>query len=98
LERWAEIVKDEQPEVSAQWKKRAEALSISVEQSSWDGDWYLRAYFDDGTPLGSHSNREARIDSLAQSWAVLSGAGDPDRARRAMECGARSGQGVGGPP
>ena len=52
---------------------------------SWDGDWYRRAYFDDGTPLGSAQNEECRIDSLTQSWAVLSQAADPRRAARAME-------------
>jgi len=53
---------------------------------SWrDGGWYRRAYFDDGMPLGSAENPECRIDSIAQSWSVLSGAADPERARRAME-------------
>jgi cyclic beta-1,2-glucan synthetase len=51
---------------------------------AWDGEWYRRAYFDDGTPLGSKENTECRIDSIAQSWAVISGAGKPDRARQAM--------------
>ena len=48
---------------------------------AWDGDWYRRAYFDDGTPLGSVQNEECRIDSLTQSWAVLSGRAQPRRAR-----------------
>ncbi len=61
------------------------ALKTALERSGWDGEWYLRAYFDNGSPLGSHVNQEARIDSLPQSWAVISGAGDPGRARRAME-------------
>jgi cyclic beta-1,2-glucan synthetase len=52
---------------------------------SWDGRWYRRAYFDDGTPLGSVQNEECKIDSLTQSWAVLSGAAQPQRAREAME-------------
>ena len=52
--------------------------------NGWDGDWYRRAYFDDGTPLGSVSNSECRIDSIAQSWAVISRAGEPARAARAM--------------
>jgi cyclic beta-1,2-glucan synthetase len=51
---------------------------------SWDGGWYRRAYFDDGTPLGSVQNEECRLDSLTQSWAVLSGSADPRRAERAM--------------
>jgi cyclic beta-1,2-glucan synthetase len=52
---------------------------------AWDGDWYRRAYFDDGTPLGSAQNEECRLDSLTQSWAVLSHAADRRRAERAME-------------
>jgi cyclic beta-1,2-glucan synthetase len=56
----------------------------AVETHGWDGDWYLRAFYDDGAPLGSSQNSECRIDSIAQSWAVFSGAGDPARARRAM--------------
>ena len=55
-----------------------------IEANAWDGHWYRRAYFDDGTPLGSASNEECRIDSIAQSWAVLSGAGDRERAMQAM--------------
>jgi cyclic beta-1,2-glucan synthetase len=51
---------------------------------AWDGDWYRRAYFDDGTPLGSVQNPECKLDSLTQSWAVLSGAAAPRRAERAM--------------
>jgi cyclic beta-1,2-glucan synthetase len=61
------------------------AMAAAVEANAWDGDWYLRAFFDDGTPLGSKDNTEARIDSIAQSWAVLSGAGDRSRMRRALE-------------
>ena len=53
--------------------------------TAWDGAWYRRAYFDDGTPLGSAQSDECQIDSIAQSWAVLSGAGQPDRARKAMD-------------
>ena len=66
---------------------RAEAATLrrNIEQHGWDGEWYRRAYFDDGTPLGSASNQECQIDSIAQSWSVLSGAGDHDRAVRAME-------------
>jgi cyclic beta-1,2-glucan synthetase len=57
----------------------------NIEQNGWDGGWYRRAYFDDGTPLGSAENAECQIDSVAQSWSVLSGAGDPERSRLAME-------------
>jgi cyclic beta-1,2-glucan synthetase len=56
-----------------------------LEREAWDGEWYRRAFFDDGTPLGSAANDECRIDSISQSWAVLSGAGNNDRARQAME-------------
>jgi cellobiose phosphorylase len=56
---------------------------------SWDGDCYRRAYFDDGTPLGSVQNEECKIDSLTQSWAVLSQTAQPQRAERAMEAFAR---------
>jgi cyclic beta-1,2-glucan synthetase len=60
------------------------ALQRALERHGWDGDWFRRAFFDDGTPLGSASNLECRIDSIAQSWSVLSGAVPPGRARRAM--------------
>ncbi|WP_319002452.1 GH36-type glycosyl hydrolase domain-containing protein [Dechloromonas denitrificans] len=62
----------------------AEQLRHNIEAHGWDGEWYRRAYFDDGTPLGSASNPECRIDSIAQSWSVLSGAGETLRARTAM--------------
>ena len=62
----------------------ASDLRQSIEQHGWDGDWYRRAYFDDGLPLGSASNPECQIDSIAQSWSVLSGAGDATRSRIAM--------------
>ncbi|MBK8639237.1 MAG: cyclic beta 1-2 glucan synthetase [Chromatiaceae bacterium] len=62
----------------------AARLRTNIEEHGWDGGWYRRAYFDDGTPLGSASQDECRIDSIAQSWSVLSGAGDPERARTGM--------------
>jgi cellobiose phosphorylase len=62
-----------------------EKLRRSIEQHGWDGEWYLRAFFDDGTPLGSAKNPECKIDSIAQSWSVLSGAGDKEHSRMAME-------------
>jgi len=68
-----------------QCRQEAAKLSRIIEESGWDGKWYRRAYFDDGTPLGSAKNDECRIDSIAQSWSVLSGAGDPKRARTAMK-------------
>ena len=63
---------------------RAHCATTS-KRTRWDGEWYRRAYFDDGTPLGSAQNDECRIDSISQSWAVLSGAADPARARQAMD-------------
>ncbi len=71
-------------ERAARWGTRAAALEASLEREAWDGEWYRRAYFDDGTPLGSAVNDECRIDSISQSWAVLSGAGRLARARQAM--------------
>lgn len=69
---------------AADVRSRADAIRQGLEEHAWDGAWYLRAYYDDGTPLGSAASEEARIDSIAQSWAVLSGAADPDRARTAV--------------
>ena len=63
---------------------QAARLLDNIEANGWDGGWYRRAYFDDGTPLGSAQNDECRIDSISQSWAVISGDGDPGRARQAM--------------
>jgi cellobiose phosphorylase len=65
--------------------KEAAQLRLNIEQHGWDGEWYRRAYFDDGTPLGSAKNPECQIDSISQSWSVLSGAGETNRARMAME-------------
>jgi cyclic beta-1,2-glucan synthetase len=70
---------------AARWRDTAQALLASLEREAWDGEWYKRAFYDDGTPLGSAQSDECQIDSIAQSWAVLSGAADPDRARHAME-------------
>ena len=63
----------------------AAELQRNIERHGWDGEWYRRAYFDDGSPLGSSVNPECQIDSIAQSWSVLSGAGDYERSRMAME-------------
>ena len=68
---------------AARYRAAATTLATAVE-AAWDGDWYRRAYFDDGTPLGSSTNAECQIDAIAQSWSVISGAGDPARARQAM--------------
>ncbi|HSP41963.1 MAG TPA: glucoamylase family protein, partial [Luteolibacter sp.] len=64
---------------------QAEELRRNIENHAWDGEWYRRAWFDNGEPLGSHLNQECQIDSLPQSWSVISGAGDPSRSRQGME-------------
>lgn len=66
------------------WRLHVSALKAAIERDGWDGEWYRRAYFDDGTPLGSAADQECHIDSIAQSWGVISGAADPDRGARAM--------------
>jgi cyclic beta-1,2-glucan synthetase len=66
------------------WRQHVLTLQESLEQSGWDGDWYRRGYFDDGTPLGSLESAECRIDAIAQSWAVISGIARPARAAHAM--------------
>ncbi len=65
-------------------REQATGLRKNIETHAWDGSWYRRAYFDDGTPLGSSDNDECQIDSISQSWAVISNGGDPVRARQAM--------------
>jgi cyclic beta-1,2-glucan synthetase len=70
---------------AAQCDTESKKLQLQLEAHGWDGEWYRRAYFDDGTPLGSASNSECRIDSIAQSWSVLSGAADPVRAKKSMD-------------
>ncbi|CAN5907458.1 hypothetical protein BH23GEM7_BH23GEM7_02370 [soil metagenome] len=71
-------------EVASDFRARADAYIEAVEAHGWDGEWYRRAYFDDGSPLGSAESDECRIDSIAQSWSVISGAGDPERQARAL--------------
>ncbi|HMA37526.1 MAG TPA: glycosyl transferase family 36, partial [Chloroflexia bacterium] len=85
LDRFATIAEERGDIGRAAWcRAQYTRLRSAIQETAWDGEWYLRAYFDDGTPLGSHTNEECRIDSISQSWAVLSGAGDPERARQAM--------------
>ncbi len=64
---------------------QAKEIQANIEKHAWDGEWYRRAYFDNGEPLGSHLNEECQIDCLPQTWSVISGAGDPARARQAMQ-------------
>ena len=63
----------------------ADTMRAKIREHTWDGAWYLRAFFDDGSPLGSAQNPECQIDALPQSWSILSKAGDPERSRQAME-------------
>jgi len=67
------------------YSEMKEFIRENIENNAWDGGWYRRAYFDDGTPLGSRDNEECQIDSLAESWSLISGAGKNERAVEAME-------------
>ncbi len=73
------------PLFAARCLAEALRLRMNLDAQAWDGDWYRRAWFDDGSALGTAGNDECRIDSIAQSWSVLSGAGEPQRARQAMD-------------
>ncbi|WDC83710.1 hypothetical protein PL321_14205 [Caloramator sp. mosi_1] len=70
---------------ATKYKEHMKKILNSIEENAWDGEWYRRAYFDDGTPLGSSINQECKIDSLAQSWSLISNAGDKERALKAMD-------------
>ncbi|MCO6048474.1 DUF3131 domain-containing protein [Mesorhizobium sp. RP14(2022)] len=80
-------IADERGESSRaqKWTAHADRVHAAIEKFAWDGEWYLRGTFDDGTPLGSHASEECRIDSLAQSWSVISGAGEEARAHQAVD-------------
>jgi cyclic beta-1,2-glucan synthetase len=69
---------------SEKYIHEAQQLKQSIDDHAWDGEWYRRAYFDDGTPLGSSENTECKIDSIAQSWSILSKGGDPAKSATAM--------------
>ena len=85
LSEWAKLADARgEGERAKTWRRHVDALKGSLEREAWDGDWYRRAYFDDGTPLGSAVNDVCRIDSIAQSWSVISGAAEAARGRRAM--------------
>jgi cellobiose phosphorylase len=73
------------PALAERCTREANTLRRNIHLHAWDGNWYLRAWFDDGSPLGSSSNSECAIDSISQSWSVLSGAGELERARQAMD-------------
>ncbi|NNH30659.1 glycosyl transferase [Rhizobium sp. SEMIA 4085] len=85
LNSFATISASRGDESRAAWcRERTEALRIALEANAWDGGWYRRAYFDDGTPLGSSLNSECQIDAIPQAWAVISGQADAERASQAM--------------
>jgi cyclic beta-1,2-glucan synthetase len=85
LRRFAEHVDTRNDAATAkELRAKADAYAAAVDAHGWDGAWYRRAYFDDGSPLGSAENEECRIDAIAQSWSVLTAAGDPARRARAM--------------
>ena len=82
---FAPLARDRDATRAERWLAHRENVRAAIERAAWDGEWYLRAWFDDGTPLGSAANDECRIDSIAQSWAVLSDAAEPLRSARAMQ-------------
>ena len=85
LEQFANLARERKDlELEELCRTQAKLLRKNIEAHAWDGDWYRRAWFDDGTPLGSKTNDECQIDSISQSWAVISGGGDAQRARQAM--------------
>ena len=83
MEQLAGIIGD--AELAGLYQQEAEALAARIEHAAWDGSWYLRGTFDDGSPLGSAANPEARIDSISQSWSWISNAGDPEHKAEALE-------------
>ena len=86
LNAFAELAERRSQADDASWcRERSAQLQRALEANAWDGAWYRRAYFDDGTPLGSVQNDECQIDALPQAWAVISGAADPARAQSAMD-------------
>lgn len=85
LNSFAAVIEGRDPALAVGWRAQAQQMAETIERTSWDGEWYLRAFFDNGAPLGSRDNPEAKIDSLTQSWAVISGAGSRERARQAIE-------------
>lgn len=89
LRQWQSMVPDVPADLLESWRRRSQELVQATERHAWDGEWYLRGFFDDGSPLGASSNAEAQIDSLPQSWAVISTFGNPARVRHAMDSAMR---------
>ena len=81
---FAPLAQSRDPKRAQHWRAHAKLALAAIERDAWDGEWYRRATFDDGTWLGSRDSEECQIDSIAQSWAVLSGAAEPARAAQAM--------------
>jgi len=81
---FAPFAEDRRDPRLARWRDHARALELALETKAWDGAWYRRAFYDDGTPLGTSVDTECRVESMAQSWAVISGKGDAERVERAM--------------
>jgi cyclic beta-1,2-glucan synthetase len=75
----------DRPEEAQRWRDQLPTLRRALHDHGWDGEWYLRAFYDDGTPIGSKQGPPPHIDSIAQSWAALSGAGDPERTSQALD-------------
>lgn len=85
LNKFIPLLENSHPEKANTYQEHLKNITDSIEKNAWDGNWYLRAIYDDGTPLGSHTSEECKIDSLSQSWSVISGLGDPKRAETALE-------------
>jgi cyclic beta-1,2-glucan synthetase len=86
LRRFAQVCDSRGDELrSTRFQEQAREVCAAIERFAWDGSWYLRAFFDDGTPLGSLRGAECQIDSIAQSWSVISGGANPERSRKAMQ-------------
>ena len=81
---FAPLAEARDPARAARWRAHAESVRAAIEREAWDGAWYRRATYDDGSWLGTHDNEACRIDAIAQAWAVLSGAAAPERAAQAM--------------
>lgn len=86
LRRFAEVCETQNDKARAKrYRQRATRYVKAIEKNGWDGEWYRRAYYDDGTPIGSAQNVEDKIDVLPQAWSVISGAGDTQRAEQALQ-------------
>ncbi|HEY6598889.1 MAG TPA: hypothetical protein VIZ30_06235, partial [Pseudomonadales bacterium] len=86
---WAPIARKRDDPRAQRWEAAARGWRAALQSTAWDGEWFVRAFFDDGSPLGSHANAECRIDLVAQAWAVLSGAATPVQQRTAMASATR---------